>query len=85
MTPESHEDYMWLVSEQASELLADAQTAIEDRINILTIVKRLRRDTTPARSALVTELAQLRLRARKKFAQADSMFFTRKGYEQSHG
>ena len=85
MNQETIQDYLWLVTPEAAGLLEESQTAILDRINILTIVKRLRKEITPARAALVTELAQVRLRARKKFAQADRMFFTRKGYEQSSG
>ena len=85
MNPETIQDYTWLTSPEAAGLLEESQTAILDRINILTIVKRLRREISPSRAALVTELAQIRLKARKKFAQADQMFFTRKGYEQSSG
>ena len=34
---------------------------------------------------LILELAQIRIRAARKFANADEMFFTRRGYEQASG
>ena len=49
------------------------------------ITKSLRKKTTPVRSAIILELAQLRIKARKKFPFADEMFLTRRGYEQSTG
>ncbi len=85
MTPSTREDFLWLMSDQAAPLLAKVQAAFENRINAVRIAKTLRKSTTPERSALVMEQAQLRIRARKKFSQADSMFFTRRGLEQSSG
>ena len=85
MSPSTREDFIWLMSEEAVRILAKVQTAFEDRINAVRIAKRLRLKTTPQRSALVMEQAQLRIRAKKKFSHPEGMFFTRKGLEQSSG
>lgn len=78
-------DIRWLVSEPARPYLVDVQSSILDQENILRIAKRLRRDMTPQRAALVMEMAQLRIRARRKFARSDAMFFTRRSLEQASG
>ena len=45
----------------------------------------MRKQTSVTRCALILELSQIRIRARRKFANADCMFFTRRGYEQASG
>lgn len=85
MTPATRDDFLWLMSDAAAPILAKTQVAFESRLNAVRIAKTLRKETTPERSALVMEQAQLRIRARKKFTRPDSMFFTRRGLEQSSG
>ena len=80
-----HADVRWLVSESARPYLAAAQRSILDQENILSVNKRLRRAISPQRVALTLEMAQLRIRARRKFEQADRMFFTRQSLEQASG
>lgn len=71
------------MSDEAAPILTRVQKAFLDRINAVRIAKSLRKLTTPTRSALLMEQAQLRIRARKKFGCANSMFFTRRGLEQA--
>jgi len=85
MTPSTAEDYRWLISNEAAPILAETQVAIENQINALRIAKKLRKQITPERSALVMEQAQLRIRGKKKFSHPENMFFTRRGLEQSSG
>jgi hypothetical protein len=79
------EDYRWLVSGPAARLLADTKERIDAGTNIVRIAKSLRKEVSVVRSALVLELVQLRIRARKKFRNAEQMFFTKRGLEQSTG
>ena len=83
MNPSTRDDFLWLMSDEAAPILTRVQKAFLDRINAVRIAKSLRKLTTPTRSALLMEQAQLRIRARKKFGLADKMFFTRRGLEQS--
>ncbi len=83
MDQATRDDYFWLVSADAENLLEHCQTSFLEKTNALRIAKALRKQTSVTRSALILELAQIRIRARKKFANADQMFFTRRGYEQS--
>lgn len=85
MNDSQREDYLWLMSEEAKPILTQTQAAFADRINAVRIAKSLRRKTTPTRSALVMEQAQLRERASEKFSKASQMFFTRRGLEQASG
>ncbi|MCH2181937.1 MAG: class I SAM-dependent methyltransferase [Mariniblastus sp.] len=80
-----HQDVQWLVSDAAGPHLVAAQQSILEQENILTTTKRLRRDMSPQRAALVLEMVQLRIRARRKFERADRMFFTRRSLEQASG
>ena len=66
MTTNNYEDYRWLISAQAAPILTETQIAIENRVNALTIAKKLRKQISAERSALVMEQAQLRIRGRKK-------------------
>lgn len=85
MIPANRDDFCWLVSGEAESILRDAQASFVERVNAVRIAKSLRKSITPTRSALVMEQAQLRLRARRKFTNADRMFFTRRGLEQASG
>ncbi|MEE2826751.1 MAG: hypothetical protein VYE64_09005 [Planctomycetota bacterium] len=85
MIVKDDQDVQWLVSDAAFPHLVAAQQSILEQENILTTNKRLRRDMSPERAALVLEMVQLRIRARKKFQLADRMFFTRQSLEQSSG
>ncbi len=62
--------------------MAEAACLPPDR---LTRLERLRRRYPAAIAAAAVELLELRARARRKFAQADAMFFTAEGLEQSTG
>lgn len=85
MNPSTRDDFLWLMSDEATPVLTSVQLAFEERVNAVRIAKTLRKTTTPTRSALVMEQAQLRLRAKKKFSKAAEMFFTRRGLEQATG
>ena len=85
MNPETRDDFVWLLSDEAISLLEKVQTAFEERINAVRIAKSVRKKTTPTRSALIMEQAQLRIRASRKFKLANKMFFTRRGLEQATG
>ena len=58
---------------------------MDERKSILRLAKRLRRFISPTQAALVMELTNLRIRARKKFSLADEMFFTQRSLEQASG
>lgn len=79
MAPAELDDYCWLTSREAEPYLQAAATCNGSPAE----VARLRRDLSPARTHLVLEQAELRRRARGKFARAAEMFFTRRGLEQA--
>lgn len=81
----ANDDFRWLMSDSAADLLRQTTMDFENQANVLTIAKRLRKSTNPVRAALVIEQVQLRIRGREKFPHADKMFFTRRGLEQSTG
>ena len=85
MTSSTSQDYRWLISDEAAPILREAQIDIENQVNALRIAKKLRKQISPERSALVMEQAQLRIRGKKKFSHPENMFFTRRGLEQSSG
>ena len=86
MMPDTIDDYVWLTSAAAKPVLDTALQELREKQNILKIAQRIRkRGATPKQAALVLELVQLRHRARQKFSNADQLFFTRRGYEQSTG
>ncbi len=70
----------WLMTDEGAMLMADAAQMPADALNRLT---QLRRRTTPERAAAVVELLELRHRARGRFPQAESLFFTSEGLEQA--
>ena len=85
MTTSTADDFRWLISDEAAPILIEVQEAIANQVNPLRIAKKLRKQISPERSALVMEQAKLRIRARKKFSRPENMFFTRRGLEQSSG
>ncbi len=76
------EQYRWLVGDEAAAVLCEYQHLATDPLKA---VESLRRELSPALAAMVCEQMELRLRATRKFAMADRMFFTRHGLEQSTG
>lgn len=72
----------WLATKAGRELLAEAAQWEPDRLTRLT---RLRKHTDPLRAAAAVELLELHRRGRNKFSDADSMFLTPEGLEQSTG
>lgn len=85
MAPSIIHEFQWLISSEADALLLLAQKDFLAHTSPLKIAKRLRTSTTPTRAAMIMEQAQLRIRAKPKFALADQMFFTQRGLEQSSG
>jgi hypothetical protein len=83
MDSDTHSDFQWLTSTAAEEHLQVAIRLFRKNLNPLKTAKLLRKSISPSRAAVVMEQAQLRLRGRRKFEHADSMFFTGKGLEQS--
>jgi hypothetical protein len=81
--PKAMLDFEWLVSDAATLPLQKTQSLFVEDINPLKIARMLRKTMTPQRAALVMEQAQLRIRARRKFPDADRMFFTGRSLEQS--
>ncbi len=72
----------FLRSDAGRSALDLAATFPNDR---LTRIQRLRRTLSASQTAGVVELLELRHRARAKFSNADRMFFTPEGLEQSTG
>ncbi|HZP85011.1 MAG TPA: hypothetical protein VFB21_25460 [Chthonomonadaceae bacterium] len=72
----------WLTTEAGAALLTEAARLPSDR---LTRLARLRRRVPAEIASAAVELLELRARARRKFAQADSLFLTPEGLEQSTG
>lgn len=77
------DDYLWLLSESALPVLSQVEEDIRNKVNALTINKRLRKSISPTRAAIVIEQVLLRLRAKVKFERASELFFTRKSLEQA--
>ena len=83
MNGDANDNFLWLTSESAEEHLRVATKLFEKNLNPLKTAKLLRKTISPQLAALVMEQAQLRIRARRKFDNADSMFFTGRSLEQS--
>jgi len=83
MELDEHNDFAWLTSEEATEHLRIAMKLFKKNLNPLKTAKLLRKSITPQQAAMIMEQAQLRIRARRKFADADTMFFTGRSLEQS--
>jgi hypothetical protein len=76
----SLDDYRWLVSSEAGQLLARLQSTPFDLVRL---ASQLRASLGSARSHLVLQQLELRARGTEKFSLAGEMFFTRAGLEQS--
>ncbi|HWC88339.1 MAG TPA: hypothetical protein VG433_01750 [Pirellulales bacterium] len=74
------DDYRWLTSGQADDLLADAASSTEP---IVQLTARLRRSLPAGRTHLVLEQVELRRRAKQKFAHPQRMFFSQVALEQA--
>jgi hypothetical protein len=74
------EDYRWLTGQAAIESLQWAGTIGQE---LTSRIARLRTCLSAERAHLVLEQAELRAKARTKFAAADRMFFTARGLEQA--
>ena len=74
-------DAHWLVSDDAAILLDECQNQVESRREPIAIIKSLRKSLPANRASLILDQAQLRIRAKRKFALADKMFFTRPALE----
>ncbi|HEY5313840.1 MAG TPA: hypothetical protein VIK18_15030 [Pirellulales bacterium] len=74
------DDYRWLASGQADELLAAAAAASEPLVQL---TARLRRELSAGRTHLVLEQVELRRRAKQKFAHPERMFFSPLALEQA--
>lgn len=81
MTPTA-EALAFLTTEAGRVLLEEAAALPADRLTRLTL---LRRRCSPEIAAVAVELLELRHRARRKFSQAETLFFTKEGWEQSSG
>ncbi|QDT69213.1 hypothetical protein MalM25_21450 [Planctomycetes bacterium MalM25] len=78
MTPDA---LRWLLTDEANDALASVAGEAATPALVAALRTRLGGEATHA--AAVLELAELRSRGVAKFAQAQRMFFTRKGYEQA--
>ena len=68
------DDYLWLLSESALPVLNQTEKDFRDKVNALTINKRLRKSISPTRAAIVIEQTLLRQRAKAKFERANELF-----------
>lgn len=69
-------DAQWLVSDDQAPLIRDTVARFDDKVELIQIVKSLRKQHSPETAKRIAELAQLRIRGRRKFNLADKMFFT---------
>lgn len=74
------DDYRWLLSRSAGHLLSELASSEADSLRL---ASRLRKCLPAHRVHLLLEQVELRRRGRAKFAQADRMFFTPQGLEQT--
>lgn len=79
-TPDTLEDYRWLIGPEAATWLADASGW---KGSDVALTARMRKSLSPSRAHLVLEQVQLRLKAREKFSAAAQMFFTKLALEQA--
>ncbi len=76
-------DHRWLTSSAASEWLELARQQLNSNTAELTVLNQLRKKIDQEKSRQVLTLAKLRIKAAKKFANAQNMFFTDTGLQQS--
>ncbi|HEY6565478.1 MAG TPA: hypothetical protein VIY86_13330, partial [Pirellulaceae bacterium] len=74
------EDLAWLVGEGGAAWLSRWDP---DEVTAPSVLTALRRELSPARASLVVEQVVLRARAKRKFSDADRMFFDRVALEQA--
>ena len=74
------DDLRWLTGPVATELLCRLR---DEDVRQPSMAARLRKDHSARRVHLLLEQVELRHRAKKKFTQAEQMFFTRAGLEQA--
>jgi hypothetical protein len=74
------DDYRWLTSGQADDLLAEVASSGEP---IVQLTARLRRALPTGRTHLILEQVELRRRAKQKFAHPEDMFFSPLALEQA--
>lgn len=74
------DDYRWLVGGPADALLEELANSREPMVQL---ASRLRRTLSAARTHLLLEQAELRRRAKQKFAHPQRMFFTPLALEQA--
>jgi len=55
MDPAVRDDYLWLLSGNAQALLTKTEQDFRDKVNALTINKRLRKSVSPTQAAIVIE------------------------------
>jgi len=80
----SLDDYQWLVGSDAAKWFEIADSlAAEPKSTLVRLVERMRTELSPPRAHLILQQRELREKAREKFPQADKMFFTPRGLEQS--
>ena len=80
----SLDDYRWLVAPDAARWFEIADSlAAEPNSTLVRLVERMRTELSLARAHLILQQRELREKAREKFPQADKMFFTQRGLEQS--
>ncbi len=70
----------WLLGPVATRWLAEVRESAEP---VHRLTARLRKELSAEQTHQVLELADLRRRARAKFVAADTMLFTRQGFEQA--
>lgn len=75
-----YDDYRWLIGAEAQRVMSVLASSTGD---LLRAAASLRRDHSASRVHLLLEQVELRRRGRAKFADAERMFFTRVGLEQS--
>ncbi len=80
MPSELFDAYRWLIGSHGRQWL---QRIEEEPLPLVRQAARLRKELSAARVHLVLEQAELRRRARTKFSQPQSMFFTPIGLEQA--
>lgn len=79
--PDDPGNFVWLLSESAKPLLDRTLASLSAGESVFSVVKHLRKLITAEQAALIVQQVQLRMRAQRKFVNADKMFFTRSGME----
>ncbi len=83
LTRQELHDIRWLISDDAVIWLDRCRSDLQQGVDTLKMLQRLRQQISVGRSRLVVEQSELRNRARHKFHRHDQMFFTAKGLQQA--